>query len=230
MFGSDNMACVCPEIMGALVAINKYNTPSYGNDAISTRMRDAFCALFETEVNIFPVATGTAANALSLSFCCPPWGVIFCHEGAHIAVDECGAPELYTGGGKLVQIPGPHGRLLQTDVEAAIMRFPKGDRHSMQPSAVSITQITEVGTVYSIDEVSALSATARRHGLGFHMDGARLANAIVALECSPADITWKAGVDVLSFGATKNGAMAAEAVVLFQTGRSPDLKDAIHIC
>jgi threonine aldolase len=165
-------------------------------------------------VTVFPVATGTAANVLGLSLLTPPYGAVYCHRDAHIAVDECGAPEFYSGGAKLVTIDGAAGKLTPQGLTAAIGGA--GVVHHVQPAAVSITQASEAGTLYTPSQIAGISEVARGHKLGLHMDGARFANAIAALGCSPAEVTWKAGVDVLAFGATKNGAMAAEAVVIFR--------------
>jgi threonine aldolase len=165
---------------------------------------------------VLPVATGTAANVLCLSVMTPPYGAIYCHRESHINVDECGAPELYTGGAKLVALPGDHAKMTPAVLDAAIVDA--GDVHSVQPAAVSLTNASEAGTVYTPDETRAISEIAKAHGLGLHMDGARFANAIASLGCSPAELTWKAGVDALSLGATKNGVMAGELVVLFNPG------------
>jgi threonine aldolase len=215
-FWSDNQTGVAPEIMAALAAANQGAAKAYGDDAITGRLDGLFSALFETEVAVFPVATGTAANALALSLLSPRYGAIFCHPEAHIHVDECGAPEFYSGGAKLFPVAGAHGKF---DAEALVERLGElrvGFVHHVQPAALSLTQATECGTVYRPAEIAAIVEVAAANGLGVHMDGARFANAVVGLGCSPADLTWRAGVDVLSFGATKNGAMAAEAVVLFK--------------
>ena len=171
---------------------------------------------------MFPVATGTAANALALSALSPPWGQIFCHAEAHIEVDEAGAPELFTGGAKLALLDGAHGKIQVEELTAALAAAGFGIQHHPQPSALSLTQATEAGTVYSLEETTALALAARDAGLSVHMDGARFANAIAHLGCSPAEATWKAGIDVLSFGATKNGAMAAEAVIFFKPEQAGD--------
>ncbi len=215
-FCSDNVTGVAPEILAALVAANAGSVPSYGADAISQRLQAQFSELFETAVTVFPVATGSAANALALSVLTPPYGAVYCHATAHIQVDECGAPEFYTGGAKLATLPGAHGKLSAADLAAALGRAGTGVVHHVQPAALSLTQATEAGTVYRVEEVAALAEVAQAHGLGVHMDGARFANAVASLGCTPAEITWRAGVEVLSFGATKNGAMAAEAVVFFK--------------
>ncbi|MDX2215733.1 MAG: low specificity L-threonine aldolase [Oculatellaceae cyanobacterium bins.114] len=219
-FASDNVTGVSPEIMAALVAANQGSAMPYGADSVSQRLNALFSDLFETEVVMFPVATGSAANALALSVMSPPFGAIYCHPEAHINVDECGAPELYTGGAKLVLLPGANGKITADTLEATVSKAGAGVVHSVQPAAVSLTQATEAGTVYSIAEVQAIAQVAQAHHLSLHMDGARFANAVVSLGCAPADITWRAGVDVLSFGATKNGAMAAEAVIFFNPSLS----------
>ncbi|MFQ5985626.1 MAG: threonine aldolase family protein [Alphaproteobacteria bacterium] len=212
---SDNTSGIAPEIMAALARANEGAAMPYGEDEITARLDKAFTGLFETQVKAFPVATGTAANALALALVTPPYGVIYCHEASHVAVDECGAPEFYAGGAKLVPLAGEHGKLKPADVDDVVARGGAGIVHQAQPAAVSLTEATECGTVYTAEEVAALTEVARRHGLSVHMDGARFANAVAALGCAPADVTWRAGVDLLSFGATKNGAMAAEAVVVF---------------
>ena len=214
-FMSDNVAGAAPEILAALARANEGALSSYGADPITARVTEKLSVLFEREVAVFPVATGTAANALSLSVLCPPFGSVYCHDHSHIQVDECGAPELYTGGAKLVPIAGAHGKLTPATLQAALDRSDPGFVHAVQPAALSLTQATESGTVYAPDEVAALTAIARAEKLKVHMDGARFANALVHLGCKPADVTWRAGVDALSFGATKNGALAAEAIVLF---------------
>lgn len=213
-FCSDNTTGVAPEILQALEAANTGQAMPYGNDDMTRRVEGRLAEIFETAVAVFPVATGTAANVLSLSVMTPPFGAIYCHRDAHINVDECGAPEFYSGGAKLVLLDGADGKITADALDATITDV--GNVHAVQPAAVSISQASEVGTVYGQGEVGAIAEVARRHGLGLHMDGARFANALVSLNCSPADITWKAGVDALSFGATKNGALAAEAVVLFK--------------
>ncbi len=222
-FCSDNTTGISPEIIDALVAANTGHATAYAEDAVTERVTARLGELFETEVAVFPVTTGTAANALALSVMSSPFGAIYCHREAHIAVDECGAPEFYTGGAKLVPLDGRHGKLDAEIFAAALADAGTGDVHRVQPAALSITQASECGTVYSVGEVAALTEVARRHGLPVHMDGARFANAIAQLGCAPADITWRAGVDVLSFGATKNGALAAEAVVVFTPGLAREL-------
>lgn len=214
-FASDNVTGASPEILAALNAASNGAVMSYGQDEYTQRVENQFNELFETDVTIFLVATGSAANALALSVMSPPYGAIYCHAESHINVDECGAPEFYTGGAKLVTLPGADGKIHATDLAAVLGSSGAGVVHHVQPAVVSLTQATEAGTVYSLDEIHAIAEVARSHGLYLHVDGARFANALVSLGCSPADVTWRAGVDVLCFGATKNGAMAAEAVVFF---------------
>lgn len=232
-FMSDNVTGAAPEILDAIVKANGGTAPSYGNDEWTRRLTQSLADLFERDVAVFPVATGTAANALALAALTPPWGSIYCHAEAHIQADECGAPEMFTGGAKLVTLPGDHGKLTADTLSAALDRVHKGFVHAVQPATLSLSQLTECGTVYSPAEVATLTAVARHHGLRVHMDGARFANAVASLGCSPADITWRAGVDVLSFGATKNGALGAEAVVFFDRELSENFgyrrKRAAHL-
>lgn len=214
-FCSDNVAGIAPEILEAIAKANTGTMASYGGDEITTRVEKRLGEIFEREVWAFPVTTGTAANALALSTLTPPYGAIYCHPEAHIMVDECGAPELYTGGAKIVPITGEGGKISAKDVSLTLDNARAGDVHHVQPAAVSLTQASECGTAYTVAEVGAISEITKKHGVKLHMDGARFANAVAHLKVKPADITWKAGVDVLSFGATKNGALAAEAVVFF---------------
>ncbi|MDY0870360.1 threonine aldolase family protein [Dongia rigui] len=214
-FCSDNVAGIAPEILEAIARANAGTMPSYGGDEITARVEKRLGEIFEREVWAFPVTTGTAANALALSTLTPPYGAVYCHPEAHIMVDECGAPELYTGGAKLVPIAGAGGKISARDVAETLDNARAGDVHHVQPAAVSLTQASECGTAYTVAEVGAIAAVTKKHGVKLHMDGARFANAVAHLNVTPADITWKAGVDVLSFGATKNGALAAEAVVFF---------------
>jgi threonine aldolase len=212
-FFSDNAAAVCPEVMAALAAANSLDT-AYDGDRWSQRLDGVFSDLFETEVTALWVATGTAANSLALAALCPPYGSIVCHRDAHIQNDECGAPEFYTHGAKLLLGTGEGAKLSPDGVEALLGTI-RNDVHQVQPAAISITNATEYGLVYTPDEVAALGELARSRGLGFHMDGARFANAVVTLGCSVADLTWRAGVDALSFGFAKNGGMSAEVLVFF---------------
>jgi threonine aldolase len=224
-FRSDNTAGAHPAIVAALAdAFRAGPLSSYGEDPLTARVQDRLRAAFGHDSLLsFPVATGTAANALALSCLTPPWGVVYCHPAAHVQVDEAGAPELFSGGAKLIPVDGPAGKIDPAALAAVLAQDMSGVHHP-QPAAISITQATECGAVYTPDEVGALSALARRHGLALHMDGARLANALVHLGCTPDAVTWRAGVDVLSFGATKNGALGAEAVVFFDPPRAREFE------
>jgi threonine aldolase len=221
-FCSDNTAGAHPRILAALSAVNAGAAMPYGNDDFTRRVEQKIAALFERDCAVFLVATGTAANVLALSVLAPPYGVVFCHPDSHINRDECGAPEFYTGGAKLAGVPGAHGKIAASDLAAAIAASGQGVVHHAQAACISITQATEAGTVYATSEIGGLAEAAHRHGLTLHMDGARFANALVALGGKPADLTWRAGVDALSFGATKNGAFAAEAVVFFDKAKAEE--------
>jgi threonine aldolase len=214
-FFSDNAAACCPEVLAAIGAVNRLDT-AYDGDALSKRLDGAFSDLFGREVRALWVATGTAANSLALAALCPPYGSIVCHRDAHIQNDECGAPEFYTHGAKLLLAEG-EGAKLTPETVRALLATVRSDVHQVQPAALSITNATEYGLVYTPDEVAALGELARDRGLGFHMDGARFANAVARLGCHPADLTWRAGVDALSFGFVKNGGMSAEVLVFFRT-------------
>lgn len=214
-FRSDNVATASPEILQAIMAANHGPAASYGDDEYSAQLNRRFSEVFEAEVTVFPVSTGTAANALSLASCARPWGAIYCHEQAHIHTAEGGATEAFTGGTKLMPLPGAHYRLEPAIVRETLQRAERGIRNRPQPDAVSLTQASEYGTVYRVDEIAAIGAAAREHGVRVHMDGARFANALATLGCTPAEMTWRSGVDILSFGCTKNGGMGAEAIVVF---------------
>ena len=214
-FRSDNVAMVSPEILQAIAAANHGPAASYGDDDYSKLLNHRFSMLFETEVTVFPVSTGTAANALSLAACARPYGAIYCHEEAHVHTAEGGATEAFTGGAKLLTLPGRNFRIEPAILREALARTAWGVRNRSQPDAVSITQASEFGTIYSLADIAEISAIARDKNLSVHMDGARFANALARLGCSPGDMTWRAGVDILSFGATKNGAMSADAIVVF---------------
>jgi threonine aldolase len=224
-FASDNTAPLAPEVMAAIEAANRGSAASYGADPATARLQDLARAVFETDLQVFPVATGTAANGLSLATVAPPYGAIFCHETAHILLEECGAPEFYTGGAKLIGLPGAQGKLTPGTLREAIAAASASGVHHVKPAAVSLTQATEWGTVYRPDEIRALSECARTHGLRVHMDGARLANATARLGCAPAELTWRAGIDVLSLGLTKDGALAAEAVIVFDPALAEGLAE-----
>ena len=217
-FYSDNVAGASPAILDALTQAGGGSLMPYGNDPITAKVEAQLRDIFETDLSVYLVATGTAANALSLSALCPPYGAIYCHSESHVNLDECNAPEFFTGGAKLVTLDGADGKIDAADLETALGAGWAGVEHHAQPAAVSLTQASEAGTLYTPDALGAISEVCRGHGLGLHMDGARFANALVSLGCSAADISWRAGVDILSFGATKNGALAAEAVLFFRTG------------
>jgi threonine aldolase len=219
-FASDNGAGVAPEILDAIVASSRVNAPAYGADDYTIRARARLDEIFERKVDAFLVPTGTGANALALAALARPWEAIFCHEEAHINEDECGAPEFFTAGAKLVGMPGLDGKLTAEILRETLGRYPRGLVKASQPGALSLSQATEAGTLYSVAEITALASIARDAGLATHMDGARFANAIARLGVSPAEMTWRAGVDALSFGATKNGALACEAVVFFDSDRA----------
>lgn len=218
-FFSDNMTPVCPPVMAAIAAADPADH-GYDGDAWSARMDGVFSDLFETEVKALWVATGTAANCIALATLCPPYGGILAHEEAHIVVDECGAPGFFTHGATVMTLPG-EGAKLTPDVVAARLATIRADVHQSPARAISITQASEYGRVYMPAEVAALGDIARAHGLGFHMDGARFANAVAHIGCAPADVTWRAGVDALSFGCVKNGGMVGEALLFF----GPQAKD-----
>ena len=223
-FGSDNVTPMAPEILAALVEANREPLHSYGDDPYTHRLTTRLCEVFEKDVAVYPVTTGTAANALALGCLTPPFGAVYCHETAHIVTDECGAPEFYTAGAKLIGLAGPGGKIKAADIPEQVLFARAMGVHHVVPASVSLTQATEWGTVYSVEEITAITAAAHEYGLPVHMDGARFANAVAKLGRSPADCTWRAGVDVLSFGATKNGAMAAEAVVFFDTKRAGEFE------
>ena len=222
-FFSDNAAAAHPAVMEAIAASNRLDT-AYDGDALSEKLDSAFSKLFEREVRALWVSTGTAANCLALAALCPPYGGIICHKDAHIEVDEAGAPGFFTGGAKLILVDGPGAKVTPETVEAAISGIRK-DVHQVQPRALSVTNATEYGLTYSAEEVAALGEVAKRHGLAFHMDGARFANAVVSTEANPADLTWRAGVEAMSFGFVKNGGLNAEAIILFRT----ELADEIAV-
>ena len=214
-FFSDNAAAAHPAVIEAILASNRLDT-AYDGDALSEKLDGAFSELFERDVRALWVSTGTAANCLALAALCPPYGGIICHKDAHIEVDEAGAPGFFTGGAKLILVDGPGAKLTPETVEEAISGIRK-DVHQVQPKALSLTNATEYGLVYSAQEVAALGEIAKRHKLALHLDGARFANAVVSTGAKPADLTWRAGVDAMSFGFVKNGGLNAEAIILFRT-------------
>ncbi len=222
-FLSDNAAAACPEVMAAVVAANQPTAQAYDGDDWSARLDAAFADFFGAPCSVFAVSSGTAANALALAAMVPPYGAVVCHREAHIQVDECGAPEFYSGGAKLLLVDGAHGKLDPAAITDGLAAH-RGDVHQVQPRVLSLTQATECGTVYSPAELAALGEHARAQGWRVHLDGARFANALVRLGCHPGDISWRAGVDALSFGTIKNGGMSSEAVVLFDRALADDLR------
>jgi len=215
-FASDNTAGVAPEIMAALTRANEGFSPGYGNDDWTRRVEKKLADLFKRDVAVFLVSTGTAANALALAHVTPPWGAVLCHQDAHIAVDECGAPEFFGGGIKLIDLPGDNGKISAETLKARLdNKASWGPPHHVTPAAVSISQASEAGTIYRVAEIRALADIAHGHGAALHMDGARFGNALARLNVTADEATWKAGVDALSFGATKGGAMGAEAIIFF---------------
>jgi threonine aldolase len=212
-FASDNTASICPPAWAALAEANADTDVSYGDDKWTRRLVQRVREIFEKDCEVFLIFNGTAANALTLAHLCRSYHAVICHENAHSHTDECGAPEFFSGGTKLIPIRGRNGKLELETIESALLRH--GDVHSSKPRVISVTQATELGTVYQRDEIERICEFARRNSLFVHMDGARFANAIAALGCSPKAITWEAGIDVLCFGGTKNGTAAGELVVFF---------------
>jgi threonine aldolase len=224
-FASDNTAGIAAPILEAIGKANTGYALGYGNDDWTRRVEARFAALFEREVAVFLVPTGTAANALALAHLAPPWGAVLCHVESHVAVDECGAPEFFGGGLKLVGLAGEGSKIAPGTLRAALEDGQWGGPHHVTPSVLSLSQATECGTIYRVAEIRELAATAHRHGVAVHMDGARLGNALARMNVSPAEATWRAGVDALSFGATKGGAMGAEAVIFFDPQRGANMQD-----
>jgi threonine aldolase len=213
-FASDNTAAICPEAWAALAEANAGGAASYGEDEWTRRVVERVREIFETDCEVFLVFNGTAANALALAQLCRSYHSVVCHEGAHIETDECGAPEFFSGGAKLLSTPGAHGKLDLAQVKAILLR--QQEVHSPKPRAISLAQSTELGTVYRVEEIEKIAEFARQRSLLLHMDGARFGNAVAALACAPKAITWEAGVDSLCFGGTKNGTAAGELVVFFK--------------
>jgi threonine aldolase len=222
-FQSDNIVGASASVLDALVRANDGALPAYGADEITKRVEGTFAEVFERDCQVFLVTTGTAANALALAAAVPPWGLAICHREAHVIDDECGAPEFFMHGAKLAGLPGVGGKLGAAAVADYIGNLPKSIKQ-MPPKALSISQVTECGMVYRLDEIAELGEVCRKHGLAFHLDGARFVNALVSLGCTPAEMTWKQGVDIVSFGATKNGCLMAEAVVAFD----PHLAESLN--
>jgi threonine aldolase len=215
-FGSDNVVGASQKVLDALVAANTGALSSYGEDEMAKAVEQQFSRIFERDVSVFLMSTGTAANGLALACLTPAWGEVFCHPDSHVMTDECGGPENWTGGAKLTPLPGVGGKILPATLRAAL-EAPRRGIHSVAPATLSLTNLTECGTAYSAAETAMLAGIAKEHGLKVHLDGARFSNALAGGESTPAELTWKSGVDVLCLGATKNGALAAEAVIFFDT-------------
>lgn len=214
-FLSDTTAPAHPKLIDAIAAANRDFAPSYGADAISQRVEDRLKEIFETDLKLLFAVSGTASNALALSVLCPPHSAILCHDEAHIHRDERGAPEFYTGGGKLIPLLGDHAKISMTALDRVLNEIPEGFVHTGPVRVLSLSNLSESGTAYTPAEVAERSQRLKDRPAFLHMDGARFANALVTLGCTPAELTWKAGVDALCFGATKNGALGAEAIILF---------------
>ena len=223
-FRSDNAAGVAPEILASIAEANHGSAIAYGHDDVTAQLEQRVREVFEHETaRVFPVTSGTAANSLALTALCPPWGSVLCHATAHILNSEGGATSMLGGGTVLKGVPGDDYRMTADGVRTALASITWGDPHHSQPSVLSFTQPTDMGTIYPLDEIAELSAIVRDSGLKVHLDGARIANALVALGCSPADLTWRAGVDAVSLGATKNGGLSAEAIVVFDDRAADEL-------
>jgi hypothetical protein len=222
-FASDNAAGIAPEILAAVARANEGPALAYGHDDWTARLERRFADMFERDVAVFLVATGTAANALALAHLTPPWGAVLCHDESHIATDECGAPEFFGGGIKLIGLAGAGGKIAPETLARAL-DGQWGGPHHVTPAVLSLSQASEAGTIYRMHEMRRLAEMAHARGLAVHVDGARLANALVRMNASLAEATWKAGVDALSFGATKGGALAAEAVVFLDPARATNCR------
>jgi threonine aldolase len=221
-FASDNYAGICPEAWSAMAEANQGSEPAYGNDSWTAKASDAFRALFETDCEVFFAFNGTAANSLALAALCQSYHSVICSDAAHVETDECGAPEFFSNGSKLLVAPSPGGKLQPEAIRS--IATARNDLHFPKPRVVTITQTTETGQVYRLDEIAAISATCRELGLSLHMDGSRFANACASLGCTPAETTWRAGVDVLCFGGTKNGMAVGEAIIFFNRKLAEDFE------
>jgi threonine aldolase len=224
-FRSDNTGRAAPKILEALIQANRGTALGYGGDEWTAALQRRFSELFETSVRVFPVATGTAANALALASLGPSWGIVYCSEVAHINTAEANATGFFGGGLKLAVVAGSHGKIGAEPLVETLASISPGQLHRGQPSAISLTQASDLGAVYSLDEIRTLAELAKARGLKMHIDGARFANAVARLGCSPAELTWRAGIDVMSFGATKNGGALCDAIVVF----SPGIADGIAV-
>ena len=223
-FRSDNAAGVAPEIVQAVADANVGSVIAYGDDPVTAHLHDVVREVFEHDTaRVFPVTSGTAANALALTALCPPWGAVLCHETAHILNSEGGATSMLGGGAVMQGVGGDDYRMHPHELHEALGRVRWGDPHHSQPAVVSITSPTDMGTIYSVDDITELAAIASGAGMKTHLDGARIANALVALGCTPAEMTWQAGVDAVSLGCTKNGALSSEAIVVFDDAAADEL-------
>lgn len=221
---SDNAAPTAPEILAAIADANVGTALAYGDDAVTTELHEVVRRVFEHDAaRVFPVTSGTAANSLALSAACPPWGAIVCHQTAHILNSEANATAMLSGGAQMLGVPGDDYLMTAEAVGDALDAVRWGDPHHSQPTVLSFTQPTDMGTVYQLDQLAKVAGVARDRGLRIHLDGARIANALVSLGCSPADMTWRAGVDIVSLGATKNGGLSAEAIVVFDDAVADEL-------
>jgi threonine aldolase len=224
-FRSDNTGPAASPMLDALIAANRGTALGYGADAWTAALQQRFSEVFETAVRVFPVATGTAANALALAALGPSWGLVYCSASAHINTSEANAAGFFGGGIKLVPVAGNYGKIAAESLSETLAAIAPGQTHRGQPSAVSLTQASDLGAVYTIDEIGAIAEMAKAYGLKIHIDGARFANAVARLHCPPAKLTWRAGVDLMSFGATKNGGALCDAIVVFR----PDLADGLGV-
>ena len=224
-YRSDNTGRAAPQILEALIRANHGTALGYGGDQWTASLQLRFSELFETSVSVFPVATGTAANALALAALGPSWGIVYCSEVAHINTSEANATGFFGSGIKLALVAGEHGKIGADPLAEALAGISPGQLHRGQPTAVSLTEATDLGAVYRLDEIRAIAEVAKRRGLKLHMDGARFANAVARLGCSPAELTWRSGIDIMSFGATKNGGALCDAIVVF----SPDLAAGLAV-
>jgi threonine aldolase len=225
-YRSDNTGRAAPEILDALVRANSGTALGYGGDEWTARLQERYSELFETKVRVFPVATGTAANALSLAAIAPSWGLVFCSALAHINTSETNAAGFFGGGLKLAPVAGEHGRISPERLADTLAAAAPGQLHRGQPAAVNLTQASDLGTVYSLAEIRAVAEAAKSRGLRLHMDGARFANALARLGCSPAEASWRCGIDIMSFGATKNGGALCDAIVVFAPELAVQLRRA----
>ena len=214
-FASDNWSGVAPQVSQSLLSNSHGYSTAYGNSEVDKKVKSRFCEIFENDVAVFFVGTGTIANSLSIASLSRPGGISLCHREAHLIEDECGAPDFFSGGGRMVGVDGGFGKMDCDKLVAALDRFDPNFVHYGQPTAISVTQSTEAGCVYSLEELGEISQIAKSYKLPLHMDGSRFANALVHLDVTPAQMTWKSGIDILSFGGTKNGCWCAEAIVLF---------------